>query len=319
MTPVKMDIFRHLMVINTLRGKDGGGLISVPKDKSGKTKVFRTNETTAADMMYDSAVSQYFSKKEHLPSCIVGHARFPTSGGNALEDCHPFIGSHTIGVHNGTLETVNGTPITKKDHDSKLLFRALDASRQPVRVLADTKGPMALVWVNKQTQRLWFFRNKDRPLHLAMVEGDPETLFWSSEADGLAYVLKRKVNSKVRILSLEPNKLVSFPLRPVKNVEMDTTILVPEVARSSVFTTKDAAVTEDALLTILQTGCSNCIQPASFDDYKSGKIVFFKANEFMCETCLSYDITARRECVDNNVDVTRIPFIGGSKPEHTTH
>lgn len=323
MTPKKLLIFRHLLVVNTIRGAIGGGIAAFPAKPKQKVQVFRTPGASTAEMAYDTEINTFLNKTEL--TCLIGHSRLPTSGGLGIEDCHPIMGSHTIGVHNGTLTNVNGKPVGKTDHDSRLLFSALDNTRSPEHVLENTEGAMAAVWINKQTSRLWMYRNLGRPLHLATVNGDPSTIFWSSEAEALDFVIRRQLtdSSALRLLALEPFTMLSFTLRPQKNgavLPMETIrlnlrkleIVPPNVTSKVMYpTTRTHSVEEDELLQILQAGCDNCVQPASFDSYKKQDVLFYTDTKFMCATCLEYDEFARRVVEAEKVHIPdHIKFVG---------
>lgn len=327
MTPEKQTIFQHLMVVSTIRGPYGAGLVSVPALPKEKPEVFRSNLITAAELAYDEDLTKYWRKQSKTPSCIVGHARLPTTGGFGLEDCHPVTGTHVIGVHNGTLDSVNGTAVGKDDHDSRMLFSALDATRTPADVLSRSVGQMAIVWLNKQTGRLWFYRTLGRTLHFATFAGDPGSLFWASEAEALRYVLNRKVAETPRVFSLDPDYMMSFPLRPNGPIKPIDIIKVPKVDPQSketnpvgnavYLTVPPVSVRYEELQAILKAGCQNCVQPAHFSDYVNRRIVFYKPHEFMCEACLTYDSIARAYVESEGVTIpAHIPYEGKEQSIH---
>lgn len=298
LTPQKADIFRELLTVATVRGAYGAGIAAVeaPDRKKPNIELFRTLGT-GAEMAIDAGFYKYLNK--HKVSCLMGHTRMPTSGGWDLEDTHPIHARHVVGMHNGTLKVVNGVPVGT-DYDSEKLFHAL-SNTDPVKVLASSTGSYAVTYLNKNNFRLYFARNKDRPLSFAMVDGDETTLWWASERDMLQFVLARNAiaGTKIKHYPLPPGLLLTYRVHfeGVVKYENSKPILsenLPVVLpRDSVedlwATSKNHMAEKSDIKKILDDGCANCKHPANWDDFEKKRMLWIEPTEFFCFDCVQKD------------------------------
>jgi hypothetical protein len=329
----KMEIFQGLMAVSVLRGSFGGGFAAVPTGNS-PIEIRRNPELTAAELAYGSEFYGVFhnpKKPDKLKkmSCLLGHARFPTSGSYGVEAMHPHHSGNILGMHNGTFKVVNGKTIdTKKDNDSALFFEAV--SKVGIdETIHKSDGAYSLVWINRSADTISFLRNEHRPMHFARVEGE-DALFWASEQPMLQLVLNRKVApKKVRYMNLNPGVVLTYRLHNIGKVDYlsysrvgeksEKTEIIPagptgphlsqtkrptpleiEKIVVSAFphgtrhqTLANSYVERDDLDKILLHGCDNCKEPAIYPDYDRKSIYFFSPKKFMCHHCLDYDQTAQ--------------------------
>lgn len=305
------DVFKQLLAVATLRGQFGAGILAVPT--KGKCHVLRNNQDTAAELAYSHEFYKYL--KGHEVVCLMGHARAPTTGGWTIEDCHPIIGRHVLGMHNGTLTHLHDKKLTNKEHDSRLFFESVD-NQGLEATIKKTAGAYAITLVNKQTQRVQFIRNNDRPLSFAMVEDQPETLYWASETMMLKLVLERMTRKKVTYYRLPPDTLLTFKLFFNGAVKHESALSVqgaPKPAAETkasvpaVYSAKDEwfptlpsnYVTALALGALLAKGCVNCLSPRTLRDYHANTLVWTTNTEFVCRPCLEVSQIAR-DCVTTN-------------------
>jgi predicted glutamine amidotransferase len=217
--------FRDLMALAQFRGRDGSGVIFAPNNSN--QSFFTLRSTMNADYLVNCEEFDKYLKDIQRPGALIGHARYPTSGGYDLDDCHPVTAGHIIGVHNGTMTKINGKAVGKDDHDSKLLFAAI-AEHGIDTVIKNSAGAYAVVWVDKKDFTLNFLRNKDRTLYFGHHENNYGTIYWSSEIGMLEFVLARKDSRKIVIKTLPENHLLKFTLGTTQI--RDTRTVAPEVS-----------------------------------------------------------------------------------------
>lgn len=319
MNAEKEHIFKDLLAMSTVRGWQGAGVAAVPvkhKHQDNKIQLFY-HEGTAAELAYRSEFTDWLQKKNSV--CLMGHARFPTSGGLGLDDCHPIHHFHIVGTHNGTLTKINGKKVGVQEHDSKLLFEQLNKSGP--EIFKNIEGAYSVVYLNKNTERLYFIRNKERPLYMAMVEGDPGTLFWASEAPMLRLAISRRCVSPVHVFQLKPGLLVGYRMYFGGGIDFEQVQVIPEKTSVPVVTqdlsdkgadqgrvyktVTGSYLTTEEMSTVLKAGCHNCQQPCDLTDFVKGDTVFFSPKEFMCSVCLEYDRNAQNTLISHGFELPR--------------
>lgn len=325
----QMEIFQGLMVVSALRGPYGAGFAAVPKGNQ-PIEIRRNPELTAAELVHGSSFYSILHdpkrpKKNREYSCLMGHARYPTSGSYGTDAIHPHHYGDILGMHNGTFKNVNGKTIGDKDNDSALFFEAAE-KQGVVQTALNSNGSYSLVWINRSSDTISFLRNVERPMHFARVEGE-DALFWASEQGMLQLILRRKVgNKKITYLNLNPGVVMSFRLHNQGRVELFShrnintpgTVITPagptgphlplgrptehDVAKLVAYsfpadgrygTWQHTYFDRADLDTILRRGCINCREEKNFADYDKQTIYFCDPKEFICHTCLDYDQTAQ--------------------------
>ncbi len=186
----EVEIFQHLSLVTTFRGKIGAGVAIVPIKEKKDIEILR-DEETLAHIVLGPDFSRKTMNKDHKISVLMGHARAPTSGNWEIQHTHPHISGHIIGMHNGTFKKVRGIEIGKKDNDSQLLFEHI-AQVGIEEAISQVEGPYALSWIDTRANTINFLRNDGRPLYFGHYKTDPNTLYWASEAYALQFVLRRE-------------------------------------------------------------------------------------------------------------------------------
>lgn len=309
-------VFQDLMVLSTLRGPWGSGFVAVPKRHERPIEILRNPSLTAAELAYSNDYYNIMSGKNKKFVCLMGHARYPTTGGQTLEDCHPHESGHIIGMHNGTMDTVDGKVVGKKDSDSSMLMAAI-ATNGLKPVLENSQGAYALTLINKNAGTLTFVRNSDRPLYFAKAADVDDGLYWASEVDMLRMALERRdrfrKSKSLKYLRANPLTAMSFRLynmglpEILETKEISPTLPSKEKAGDEIhhITLRPFSLKRGELVMALAGGCAYCGDPSSYDDYCKGTVHFFTKNEFMCEQCLKMDPTAQEIFVSNNVDLPK--------------
>lgn len=176
---------RDLAFLNTLRGKDSTGLSCVHRNRRVSTRKMTIPGYEFIDHpLVDKAM-------EYNDQLWIGHGRAKTHGEVSRENAHPFevlneAGTHIqlIGAHNGTL--MNKYEIEREindkfETDSEGLFNLLYKAKDYKTAIGKLRGAWSLVWWNPLEDKLYFCRNKERPLVFAFTE-DRKVMIWASEA-----------------------------------------------------------------------------------------------------------------------------------------
>lgn len=169
-------IFRDMLDICQLRGRDSTGAINITRHKTyGYVK-----EVGPPTFLFDRrAYGQIIETGSH--AAFIGHCRHKTSGEVSRKNAHPFEfeDEEIIGVHNGTLRNYHHlTGHSYQKVDSEVLYEHL-AEHGPEETFDRIDGAWACVWWNGEEETLNFIRNEERPLVFCWSE-DRRKLYWAS-------------------------------------------------------------------------------------------------------------------------------------------
>lgn len=212
----EIDAFKTLMKLSVVRGEDGAGVLAV--SMKGKTNILKTLWSS-----YDIVGSEEFRKMhQNQKGIMLGHARWPTRGKvDDLAMVHPHRCGHIVGVHNGTLDKLNGEAIPAGQSDSRMLFESFEKIGV-VETIKKTEGAYALVWADEKEGTINFLRNEHRPLffgyHSYLNDDKPSTLYWASDDRFLDIALRRGDDKSLRIKPLPTNQWLRYPLKTVMPV-----------------------------------------------------------------------------------------------------
>lgn len=205
-----MGILSHAMFLNQLRGNDSTGMFSVGNDKvlnslktiGGSTSLYQHKD-------WEALRNRIWTKGK----AIIGHGRAATRGTVIEENAHPFVvpkkhakDKNITFVHNGTLTAWQQLP-GFNDHvvDSNWLAHCL-AEFGPEETFGKMNGAAACIWYDEEEERLYWYRNKERPLHVVITTSG--TMIMASETASLAYLIdKFDLKSKEGILQWLPEHL----------------------------------------------------------------------------------------------------------------
>ena len=214
--------FKYALALDTLRGGDSTGVISV--DKKFTVRGFRT---LAPGLFY--APSKDFEERVPNGWAMIGHNRAATVGKVTIDNAHPFhVGSIHL-VHNGTLVD-DGSSLPTYDYsvdvDSHQIAIALNSvpPKDAVSILEKIDGDFALVWTDSRDKSINMCRNAGRPMHFG-TNYDRSLLTFMSDGQHLDIISKSLRNTGASINSI--NSLDTFQL--LKWKQRGT--LKPEVTR----------------------------------------------------------------------------------------
>ena len=177
------DVFRQLLIVDSLRGADSTGFVSV---KGNRSDVFKR-----AGDPYFVMESNRFDKTLLTPAnVLIGHNRFATVGAVNSANAHPFDFEDVVGVHNGTLRNKYALPDSQNfTVDSENLYHAINKEGVEATI-PKVQGAWSLVWWNKKQKTVNFLRNDERPMCFC-ISKDKKTLFFASEVGMLSWILFR--------------------------------------------------------------------------------------------------------------------------------
>lgn len=200
--------FKTLLILDSLRGEDSTGVLSVAKHMDHGEKIAK--QVGDPFMLFDH--KSYDQTVTHRASrVLIGHNRYATSGGVTRSTAHPFEFPTVIGVHNGTLTNKH---YFDKDNrfqvDSEALYNCIDLYGID-EAIDKVKGAYALVWWDKVEQTINYIRNKERPLWFALTESE-DMIFAASEPWMINIATGRNGIKMKDPVQLEEDTLLSVPV-----------------------------------------------------------------------------------------------------------
>lgn len=204
-------MLEDLLYVDALRGGDATGLCVVTNNQGAEVIKEATHSVCFNyDKNYDEVMKIAYSKGRAL----LGHNRKKTSGGSDDAHAHPFvIDNKYVFFHNGTIYNHKQLGDTEVDSEAlgQVLCRCDGDAKKIEEALGKVNGAYACVWWDKELNKLFFIRNKDRPLYLAEFEGGG--FIYSSEA-WMAMGISARRNKKIKKSeNLEENVLYSIELK----------------------------------------------------------------------------------------------------------
>lgn len=208
------DTFYDMLYADTLRGEDSTGVIYVENNKDFSiVKDSWAGHWCVNEFRNTTAGKNAFMRGKAL----IGHNRKATLGAVTSENAHPFVVDKAFAlVHNGSLRdhkkladtTVDSAALAQ--HLRKVLVEDFDMEAFE-DALGKVDGAYAIVCYNQDTNKVYMFRNHERPLALVTLDSG---WYFSSEQGLVTWCVSRNglniTNSKVE--PVKPNCLYTFDL-----------------------------------------------------------------------------------------------------------
>jgi len=177
-------VFKNLLYLDAFRGEDGTGVFGV--NKHGNVDMLKSKDPSGI-FIYSPEYKKFSDDMMFNYNIVVGHNRKATVGKIEDATAHPFISGNVVMVHNGKL-------MNHRDHfhtevDSEALCKYLEKHEDNLlEAISKLDGAFSVVWYNAKTNKLRFWRNKERPMWHAIVG---QYLYFSSEFSILHASLSR--------------------------------------------------------------------------------------------------------------------------------
>lgn len=208
----ELDLFRDMLVTDSVRGEDSTGVFSVNKFGNAALCKLATHPfNLIKSKQYDAWKQGAFASGR----AIIGHNRKATSGAVNNANAHPFVFGPVMLVHNGAFDNyrslLSHAERTKHNVDVDSHAAAILLARNdPKDVVPQMKGAFAMIWYNVNEKKLYFVRNDERPLAFTKFRGN---LIFASEALMLEWVIRRKLwkndNTTITVQTLKAGLLLS--------------------------------------------------------------------------------------------------------------
>lgn len=207
--------FFEMLYADAVRGFDSTGVIAV--ENTGAFNIMKEAVEGAwfVPQLKDSQLRKTMYQRGKV---YIGHNRKKTIGDINDEQAHPFVVDKTFAfVHNGTLHGHKMLAETTTDSQALavVMKKALEADNykeEMEETLGRVYGAYATVMYDQVKEKVYFLRNKERPLFL--IEA-PDALYFASEGMMATWILCRNdyKYSDLKVTFLEEHTLVSYDLQ----------------------------------------------------------------------------------------------------------
>lgn len=222
-------MFKQMLYANALRGTDGTGMFWMDTKKN---QVFY-NKVAAPSWEAIPKLPE-LNTLSVLSNWVVGHNRKSTMGVHTYENTHPFNEEHIILVHNGTLS--NQWELEKETGkcavDSQTITKLLTKNK-PKQVLEKLEGAYALVWYNTKESKLYYARNKERPLWLVESE---QYYFLVSEAELAHWIAARNDIEITKTTEVQVGKIYNLAINKNNKLQTNVTTFTPKEKKANLYT-----------------------------------------------------------------------------------
>ncbi len=215
----KNTLFKDMMDVCQIRGRDSAGVIKV-RDDADQSYTW-VKAVGPPSNLFD--YRKYESEIERGDAvALIGHTRSRTVGDINLKNAHPFDypDEAIVGVHNGTLRehhTLDGHVYGKVDSDILYGHLAKNGAEETFNVV---KGAYACVWWDGTKKTLNFIRNNERPLWFTWSK-DMEMMFWASEIWMFGAIERKldlwngvKDDGEGKYIQIKPHSWWAFTINP---------------------------------------------------------------------------------------------------------
>lgn len=208
---------RDAFVAGSVRGTDSAGIFAV----NAKGSIESHKQLGSGASFVQNDVAEALIEAADTSWATFGHNRSATTGGIKGAAAHPFIfynandEPYFAGMHNGTIQGW-----TSAKHVSDTHWALDELAKHGKDGLGKLNGTYVFVWTDQEDdpEKIHIARNKDRPIHMAFVEGGKTVLFASES--GMLFWLAERNNIKLEentAFLLDEEHVYSFPIKSPRN------------------------------------------------------------------------------------------------------
>ena len=230
--------FKYALMLDTLRGPDSTGVITV-------SKKFTVNRYKTLSSGFRMATSSSFD--ENVPNGwgAIRHNRSATIGAITVNNAHPFKFGRISLVHNGTLHNQGRNfPTYDKtlEVDSMQIAKAIASvpPKEAKNILELIEGDFALVWVDERDRSINMARNRGRPMHLGF-NLDKSFLVFMSDQSHLNVLTQSFTNTSAYISTI-------YSLDIYQLLKWKRGSLRPEVVEFNPFIRKSSQIMQEEIV-----------------------------------------------------------------------
>lgn len=211
------NMFRDMLVLDTLRGFDSTGVFGV-SNKGNMAMV--KDAINGASFVKTKEYSDFSSSITGAGLFAVGHNRAATRGSISDKNAHPFcIDDKIVLVQNGTYKGSH-THLKNTDVDTEAIAHVIAEEDNIEKALKRINAAYALVWHNIQTKTLNIIRNDERPMYITYTKTGG-VIFASEREIILMAAARNDIHLNEVPYLIKEGQLVSFQIQDNKSYEMD--------------------------------------------------------------------------------------------------
>jgi len=221
-------VFSDLLRVSAIRGIDSTGIAVIPyQNKPDDIEVVKSLGN-AYDLLDRISVRNALKPGSAI---FMGHTRWRTKGDINKINAQPFEFPNLIGTHNGTLGDMTKARLEGPKEwfgtDSEALYSSINkGGLEPTLEKLERMDAAALVWYDRDTNKLHMYRNDMRPLHFCFNKKH-STLYWASEAGMLHLVLNHNKIDFKKTHRLEAGQLLTMDMPDKEEAVMGKPFIRP--------------------------------------------------------------------------------------------
>lgn len=176
------ETFKQLLYVDAIRGDDATGVACVTKEN--EVHWFK-DALNSAEFIQTKTYTEIEDLLYKQGRAALGHNRKKTIGDNVSKNAHPFIiDNRAVFTHNGTLIGHRKHHDTEVDSEAlgMLLVNCNGDKEQIEKALSKVDGAYACVWYDYTLNKMFFLRNKERPLWYGITKHGKHILYASEPA-----------------------------------------------------------------------------------------------------------------------------------------
>jgi predicted glutamine amidotransferase len=188
-TTSEKDDFKHMLILNSLRGSHSTGIAGVDSRKEDSQVSIVKSIGSPYSLYAYADTDKFMTRVVANFDNVIGHGRYATKGKINATNAHPYEEGNIVLAHNGVINNYYSLRDQKRhdyiDVDSHLIAKLFD-EEGAINVLPSIEGAYVFIWYDKTTRKLNIARNSQRPLFVGHLK-NRDTLMFASEMETLLW------------------------------------------------------------------------------------------------------------------------------------